>query len=57
MFRDLINTSNKVNTFPSQQVFFSAKNILEGENTNNNNTKKNGGSSKKQKRTTKKNIV
>ena len=53
MFRDLINTSKQINTFPSQQVFFSAKKILEGDTTG--NSKKKGGSIKsKAKRTTKK---
>ena len=29
MFRDLINTGKQINTFPSEQVFFSAKKLLE----------------------------
>jgi len=53
MFYDLINVSNKINTFPSQQVFFSAKKILEDLDNKNKITKKNGGFIK-QKRTTKK---
>ena len=54
MFRDLTNTSKQINTFPSQQIFFSAKKLLE-DNTDNADTKKKGGSIKpKAKRTTKK---
>jgi len=49
MFRDLMNTGNQINSFPSQQVFFSAKKILEEGLTDNNKTDNNktrkGGSS------------
>ena len=51
MFRDLINTGKRVNAFPAQQVFFSAKHLLEGDNST---TKKIGGGKKQKKHTTKK---
>ena len=49
MFRDLVNTGNQINSFPSQQVFFSAKKILEesssSSSADNNKTRKGGSSS------------
>lgn len=51
MFRDLINAGKQINTFPAQQVFFSAKHLLEGDNST---TKKIGGRKKQKKHTTKK---
>ena len=51
MFRDLINAGKQINNFPAQQVFFSAKHLLEGDNST---TKKIGGRKKQKKHTTKK---
>ena len=48
MFRDLMNTGKQINTFPSEQVFFSANKIL----SNKTDTIKKGG--KKKKRLTRK---
>lgn len=63
MFRDLTNTSTQINTFPSQQVFFSAKKLLnESSNDVNNNPKENPQNKTKKGgyikiRKTKKNII
>lgn len=40
MYRELTNTSEQINNFPTQQVFFSAKNLL-NENKDNTNSQKN----------------
>ena len=53
MFRDLINTGNQINTFPSEQVFFSAKKLLADDVTDTNKKAKVGGKKKSNHRTRK----
>ena len=50
MFRDLINSGKQINTFPSEQVFFSAKTLLANDTT----TPKIGGKTRKHKNKMKK---